>query len=120
MIRRPPRSTLFPYTTLFRSLQRAGAERRGRGAAALPLLHRRDAEGQRAGVRHDGLGGGCVFDLRLVAVELVEPRLERLAVLLQIGLDGPVLLRHEAADLLLALADEAQGDGLPPPRCEPR
>src|SRR2546426_4332403 len=28
MIRRPPRSTLFPYTTLFRSLQRA---RRGRG-----------------------------------------------------------------------------------------
>src|SRR2546430_12223192 len=25
MIRRPPRSTLFPYTTLFRSLRRAGA-----------------------------------------------------------------------------------------------
>src|SRR2546427_9612985 len=25
MIRRPPRSTLFPYTTLFRSLLRAGA-----------------------------------------------------------------------------------------------
>src|SRR2546429_6645006 len=24
MIRRPPRSTLFPYTTLFRSLQRTG------------------------------------------------------------------------------------------------
>src|SRR2546428_9699495 len=31
MIRRPPRSTLFPYTTLFRSLQ--GAERRGAGGA---------------------------------------------------------------------------------------
>src|SRR2546430_11528590 len=29
MIRRPPRSTLFPYTTLFRS-------RRGRGRAAAP------------------------------------------------------------------------------------
>src|SRR5256885_4578101 len=28
MIRRPPRSTLFPYTTLFRS--RKGGERRGR------------------------------------------------------------------------------------------
>src|SRR5256885_10435807 len=28
MIRRPPRSTLFPYTTLFRSLQ-AGADPRG-------------------------------------------------------------------------------------------
>src|SRR2546423_9542716 len=26
MIRRPPRSTLFPYTTLFRSPQRGGAE----------------------------------------------------------------------------------------------
>src|SRR5437764_9197993 len=28
MIRRPPRSTLFPYTTLFRSPFRAGATRR--------------------------------------------------------------------------------------------
>src|SRR2546422_8490418 len=27
MIRRPPRSTLFPYTTLFRSRRGAGAER---------------------------------------------------------------------------------------------
>src|SRR5256885_6349391 len=27
MIRRPPRSTLFPYTTLFRSLRRAGRDR---------------------------------------------------------------------------------------------
>src|SRR5260221_10802382 len=32
MIRRPPRSTLFPYTTLFRSLQAVADElRRGRG-----------------------------------------------------------------------------------------
>src|SRR5690348_17699506 len=29
MIRRPPRSTLFPYTTLFRSSRRAGEARRG-------------------------------------------------------------------------------------------
>src|SRR3712207_8402372 len=36
MIRRPPRSTLFPYTTLFRSLRRA--ERRGeRERRAAPL-----------------------------------------------------------------------------------
>src|SRR5438034_2191105 len=28
MIRRPPRSTLFPYTTLFRSLARDGGQRR--------------------------------------------------------------------------------------------
>src|SRR5207253_8956993 len=30
MIRRPPRSTLFPYTTLFRSLRRASRARRYR------------------------------------------------------------------------------------------
>src|SRR5258707_11764303 len=34
MIRRPPRSTLFPYTTLFRSLQLA----RGVGPRGEPLL----------------------------------------------------------------------------------
>src|SRR2546430_17414103 len=33
MIRRPPRSTLFPYTTLFRSL---GGERTRRGAGGEP------------------------------------------------------------------------------------
>src|SRR2546426_3865025 len=35
MIRRPPRSTLFPYTTLFRS-RRAGRPARGRSAPARP------------------------------------------------------------------------------------
>src|SRR2546428_13793790 len=34
MIRRPPRSTLFPYTTLFRSALRRGAPQRGRAAHA--------------------------------------------------------------------------------------
>src|SRR3712207_7029470 len=40
MIRRPPRSTLFPYTTLFRSLERAlehRARHRGQLAEALEL-----------------------------------------------------------------------------------
>src|SRR3712207_6924320 len=32
MIRRPPRSTLFPYTTLFRSRAKDGAKRAGRAA----------------------------------------------------------------------------------------
>src|SRR5260221_8900836 len=35
MIRRPPRSTLFPYTTLFRSPDRG--RRQGRGPEARPL-----------------------------------------------------------------------------------
>src|SRR2546422_8044421 len=37
MIRRPPRSTLFPYTTLFRS--RARRARRGADRAAAPGIH---------------------------------------------------------------------------------
>src|SRR3712207_8296049 len=52
MIRRPPRSTLFPYTTLFRSQRRGrqahGERRRGvrgvrgaRGAEGVPVLRRR-------------------------------------------------------------------------------
>src|SRR5256886_15486799 len=43
MIRRPPRSTLFPYTTLFRSVLRALARRlagRDDRAARSPLVHR--------------------------------------------------------------------------------
>src|SRR3712207_8822836 len=45
MIRRPPRSTLFPYTTLFRS-----ARRRDRGRRAHARATRRRAGGRR-GVR---------------------------------------------------------------------
>src|SRR2546422_7147825 len=43
MIRRPPRSTLFPYTTLFRS--HAGAAR----------AHPRDGDAARAGIDRRGL-----------------------------------------------------------------
>src|SRR5947207_11789543 len=44
MIRRPPRSTLFPYTTLFRSRTAAGRTRRGRPR----LRGRRSAIGRAA------------------------------------------------------------------------
>src|SRR5438445_8518514 len=45
MIRLPPRSTLFPYTTLFRSrLHRARREREPRGAALLAGQGRRDPD----------------------------------------------------------------------------
>src|SRR3712207_8446264 len=49
MIRRPPRSTLFPYTTLFRSLRRA-PPRPGHGRSSLEaafLLQVGDAGGRR-------------------------------------------------------------------------
>src|SRR5690349_23830747 len=51
MIRRPPRSTLFPYTTLFRSIH---AHRQGRcerpitGGRRDEILTRRETGGQRA------------------------------------------------------------------------
>src|SRR5256885_3910810 len=39
MIRRPPRSTLFPYTTLFRSLTAGIAAARAAGADVLWMVH---------------------------------------------------------------------------------
>src|SRR2546430_6303553 len=50
MIRRPPRSTLFPYTTLFRSVQAGGgaADRHRRRARAIRSAPRRR-------LRHAGL-----------------------------------------------------------------
>src|SRR2546429_6663955 len=67
MIRRPPRSTLFPYTTLFRSAGDPGIERGGDvlrllapGAGEAPQVFRRDRclireQQQNAGAR----GGGA-------------------------------------------------------------
>src|SRR5438105_6513316 len=64
MLRRPPRSTLFPYTTLFRSRGSAAARARARLAHPLPPRRRgpeRDriagAVGSRGAVRRH-LGGG--------------------------------------------------------------
>src|SRR5687768_18256815 len=48
MIRRPPRSTLFPYTTLFRSAALAEAD----PANEVEVQHLRQP--QRGGRRHDG------------------------------------------------------------------
>src|SRR5207248_9017102 len=48
MTRRPPRSTLFPYTTLFRSGDRGGAGRRGLRGAARHVDARRAARRRRA------------------------------------------------------------------------
>src|SRR3712207_7970295 len=48
MIRRPPRSTLFPYTTLFRSLALPHLSRAGQG-----LQRERDLLQRQRGHRHD-------------------------------------------------------------------
>src|SRR5258707_9230783 len=60
MIRRPPRSTLFPYTTLFRS---QAADGDGVGGVGIGLEMRGDGEGDGAvlvdaGGNRDGVGGG--------------------------------------------------------------
>src|SRR3989442_4095896 len=52
MIRRPPRSTLFPYTTLFRSGRAPGRDEQG---------------------AHDEWHGGCRLPLRQPALRAPEP-----------------------------------------------
>src|SRR3712207_9178365 len=54
MIRRPPRSTLFPYTTLFRSLVAQPARRHRRPPPApRPLVLRARASAQHRGARSE-------------------------------------------------------------------
>src|SRR2546421_6800258 len=71
MIRRPPRSTLFPYTTLFRSrarrVERArlrldDAARRGRREARADHLR---LVGARGGREHQDCGGGGERELHV-------------------------------------------------------
>src|SRR2546422_8367885 len=61
MIRRPPRSTLFPYTTLFRSVpgdqRRGAAERREGVAVAREVLERDRRIGRANPERSLGVGG---------------------------------------------------------------
>src|SRR3712207_8366683 len=71
MIRRPPRSTLFPYTTLFRSRFHARDLHLVMGPAApgMPVRFRVLIDGQRPGAAHgidvDEQGDGTVTEQRL-------------------------------------------------------
>src|SRR3989441_2850841 len=65
MIRRPPRSTLFPYTTLFRSSGRGG-----RTAATIPI-------GSSMSVFKDGVPGNTHF-LNLLPDGAAAPPVERI------------------------------------------
>src|SRR3712207_8375210 len=56
MIRRPPRSTLFPYTTLFRSTRARPRRPRGRHGGRAPA--RRGGRGARRSSRQGHRGGG--------------------------------------------------------------
>src|SRR3989441_12101471 len=48
MIRRPPRSTLFPYTTLFRSLERVLEQGVRCGVAGVHVIHRGGGDAEHA------------------------------------------------------------------------
>src|SRR3982750_3481034 len=67
MIRRPPRSTLFPYTTLFRSTPGGGAagaraRRRAAGGGRGRVARRaRDRESTRLNPRHDQISDAGFF-----------------------------------------------------------
>src|SRR2546422_6300489 len=56
MIRRPPRSTLFPYTTLFRSVRGMPRSLQGHGDEALPRGWARAGPGDEARQQHAGPG----------------------------------------------------------------
>src|SRR3712207_7488967 len=64
MIRRPPRSTLFPYTTLFRSRRRVSQDRRPVPDQALGdgQLHDRSVRVLRWGLLGEGLGRESLQD----------------------------------------------------------
>src|SRR5256885_4219750 len=66
MIRRPPRSTLFPYTTLFRSRQAGPSERLG----AFPVQEVREPHGQPEGGAGDPEGRGARPDVLLRPLRL--------------------------------------------------
>src|SRR3989449_732035 len=84
MIRRPPRSTLFPYTTLFRSPRRRGAgvaDPLGVGARAAPLRPPARPDDCRRGsarrhtaprARRGGLGCGSAAAVALLSVSGVQ------------------------------------------------
>src|SRR2546427_8877356 len=58
MIRRPPRSTLFPYTTLFRSRQAHHGQGRDHGGADTETLHGGGGEGAGQAKQEDAGSGG--------------------------------------------------------------
>src|SRR5258708_33203099 len=104
MIRRPPRSTLFPYTTLFRSNQRRWWFRHKSKETSMEA--REDAEGGCFGLC-DTLVDQCESPLELLAHEEVRARVENELRQIQEPFRTVVLLRdieglsyEEIADVL--------------------
>src|SRR3989441_12660726 len=88
MIRRPPRSTLFPYTTLFRSGAGFGP---GRGATVVRRLSRAVRDHQHPPARSDGRRRRA---RQAEALMLLGPSLAVSAVLFALGVAGVLLRRN--------------------------
>src|SRR2546425_1341474 len=85
MIRRPPRSTLFPYTTLFRSRAHArGAGRRGRADPHHETGARFDGRGARQGDRGAGRSEEHTSELQSLAYLVCRLLLEKKKIKLQL------------------------------------
>src|SRR5256886_4352223 len=106
MIRRPPRSTLFPYTTLFRSLinERARAmfglgTPRPEGKPFLEVVRNADLHAILRAVRAPGEGGVSRHELRLAGP--TDRRLQVNAVPLRLAGDevGAVMVLHDVTEL---------------------
>src|SRR5215208_5308352 len=109
MIRRPPRSTLFPYTTLFRSCvpQASEGERFvGRHGRHLADVRTGDERAVAATGQHDAPHRGVPIQLAERLVECIEP----------FGVEGVELVRlvyHDDGDL--ALSFDLNAHQAPPP-----
>src|SRR5258705_7239227 len=91
MIRRPPRSTLFPYTTLFRSLAPEVCGRHGVQLGIADVVQ--DGDGVGDGVGVDGWGAR-LYDMTKAVEDCAGPRSEEHTSELQ-------SLRHLVCRLLL-------------------
>src|SRR5687767_15528773 len=91
MVPRPPRSTLFPYTTLFRSLTQMVNTRRGGGIDLPPNQHtRRQPQPQPAGMRSEEHTSELQSLAYLVCRLLLEKK----------NMTAPCLLHVHCADFL--------------------
>src|SRR5690242_20987464 len=96
MIRRPPRSTLFPYTTLFRS---AGRLRRGRRYAPLAAAGPRCRLSRAGVVRSEEHTSELQSHVNLVCRLLLEKKKKTKKYLIIAG----VIFRHNGKFFLLSL-----------------
>src|SRR3712207_8498036 len=72
MIRRPPRSTLFPYTTLFRSMPHAVGEGQQQAVVRHPRVAQRTSHAEAQTVAHQ-YEGDIIQRVRVALAQLVRP-----------------------------------------------